>query len=301
MKTLRALAALVVVMGLSSCGGSDDPAPEGAESIELLAEQVLFPAGAGIVSVEASQTPLDDTTKADPLDADLWSVDISVVMAENATTDQVASAAKATRAFSDQLAGAGRWSAHVFVGAIGPVPGEDRTEPGAVQVEIYPTVRVSATDDARAAMEVKAIAGVERVSLAGGVAHLEVAKAKSLDTVLRIVRSLPLWNDGGHLDAELGRVRIADVPERVTLAQIHAITAAAIEHPRADFALESSGRSPELYVNHVTAGEARDITAAFTTPSLAKRNDDGFELEFNIRAVDSDESTVDSHGTFGQR
>jgi len=85
----------------------------------------------------------------------------------------------------------------------------------------------------------------------------------------------------------------------LTLAQLEAIVDAGVAHPRADLALESSGRSPELYVNHLTVAEGRKLASALTDPALAKRDADGFELEFNIRATDA-AKTVDIHGTFGR-
>lgn len=289
---------LVAAVLLSSCSGSDDP-DAGAESIKTQAESVLHPTGAGVASVDATQTPVDGDAGADPLDADHWAVDINVVMTEQATADQVASAATSTRAFSKQYVGSGRWTAHVTVGGIEPVAGDDRTEPAPVQVEIYPKVRVSAAADARAAMAVKALRGVDGVAIAGGVADVRVGKAGDLPGVVTSLRRLPLWKDGGNLDAEAGRIRLSDVPERVTSTQLEAIVRAGVAHPQADLALESSGRSPELYVNHMTLAEGRKLASALTDPALARRDADGFELEFNVRTTDADK-TVDIHGTFGR-
>jgi hypothetical protein len=129
---------------------------------------------------------------------------------------------------------------------------------------------------------------------------VHVANAKDLNPVFDQVRALPVWKDGGILLAETGQVKLSDVPARITAAQAHAFFRASAACPEADFAIESSGQNPEVYVNHVTASQARAIISSFTNPALARTNADGFVLEFNIRAFEGS-GTRDTHGTFGER
>lgn len=302
MPVLRALAATTVVFVLAmltACGtpGGGDGVPE--VSLEELTRQTLGALPA-VAALDVKQMPVGGSQPTDRSDPDLWTLDIAVEMSDDATPEQVASAADATRAFATAHVGSARWVAHLTVGAMRPVPDKDRTAPSPIQIQVYPATRGSAADDVRDALAVQSIPNVQHVAIAGEQPLVEVASAADLPVAIDQLRQLPLWSEGGILQADGGRIQLTDVPDRVTSAQIHAIIDAGAAYPRADFALQASGDSPELYVNRVTVKQARALTSSLTAPALAHSNGDGFVLEFNIRASDANR-TVDSHGTFGQR
>ena len=297
-RVLAVASTLIVLATLSACGSPGATAGAPRVSLEKLTRQTLGTLP-GMASLEVEQTPIDDSDPTDRSDPDLWTLDIAVEMSEDATPDQIASAADATQMFANDHVGSARWIAHLTVGAIHPVPGEDRTAPAAVQIEVYPATRRSAAGDVRDALAVKSIPNVQNVAIASKQILVQVASAADLSVAIDRLRPLPLWSDGGVLQVDEGRIQLTDVPDRVTFAQIHSIIAAGVAYPDADFALQSSGQSPELYVNHVTVKQARALTTSLTAPTLAHVGADGFVLEFDIRASNANQ-TVDSHGTFGQ-
>jgi hypothetical protein len=284
------------MMMLVACGSADKASSRPEPSLEEQAQQSLSTMP-GVARVDARQTSVSTGT-TDRADADSWSLDVDVVMSQQATADQVAATADSTHSFMTKRAGTARWTARLRVGDSRAVPDEDRTVPSLVEVDVYPTVRDSPAKDARDAMSLKAISGVGGVAMSDGSVLVRVADAEDLTTVIDQLRSRPIWKDGGDLQTDTGRVRVADVPDRITIEQLHAFLLAGVSYPDADFAIESSGQSPEAFVNRVTVDQGRSITASFTDPSLVKTGPDGFQLEFNIRSTDADH-TRDIHGTFG--
>lgn len=280
-------------MTLSACTSSESSKP----SLEELAQQSLSTLD-GVESVAAHQTAVTADT-SDRSDPDAWALDIDAVMGLDVTADQAAAAASAIRDFTTEHVGGVRWVARLRVGAIADVPGEDRSVPSPVQVDVYPEVRTSAAADVRDAMSLSIIHRVAGVAITNRVISVRVLQADDLWPVLEQLRSMPVWADGGDVQTETGRVRMSDVPDRITADQARAFFEASAAHPDADFAIESSGQAPAVYVNRVTIAQADEITASFTSPELSSTTADGFSLEFNIRAVDVDES-ADIHGTFGE-
>lgn len=287
------LGAACLVLMLSACMSSDSSKP----SLEELSQQSLSTLD-GVESVAAHQTAVTADT-SDRSDPDAWALDIDVAMTLDVTADQVAAAASAIRDFTTEHVGSAGWVAHLRVGASTAVPDEDRSGLSPVQVDVYPEVRTSAAADVRDAMSIRTIDRVGSVAITNRVISVQVPGADDLWPVLGQLRVLPVWTDGGSVQTETGRVRMADVPDRITADQARAFFEVSAAHPDADFAIESSGRAPEVYVNRVTIAQAREITASFTSPELSSTTSDGFKLEFNIRASDANES-ADTHGTFGE-
>lgn len=297
---LTAVVATLLLAALAACASAAERA-SGPESFEALVEASLggLP---GVESMSASQTPVDGSTPEDALDADAWSLDVEVVMTPEAAVDEVARAAEATHDLVEDHVGAARWTARVVVGA------EDIADDGMpaqprVQIEVFPRVRQSAAEDARAAMEVAAMPVVTTVGIAGGFPSVHVAQVADLPATFDGLGRLALWSAGGSLWSHDGRVRLTDVPDRVTDAVVAAIFAAAAECPEGQFWLEApkdGPQWPELYVDHVTRAQADSIQASFTDSALAVPAIESFLPDFNIRV--SDESGVtDLHGTFGVR
>jgi hypothetical protein len=274
--------ALIVVLSglLAGCTADDDP------TVEQLADDALT-GRPGVVRVDTSESASDGT------------IDVAVVMLADATVDQAADLAERARRLAEthRDRAATRWTSQLYVGE----PGSAR-----VQVEVYPTVDDSAAEDVRSGFALADLPGVTRASFASGTPYLQVGDVAAVASVVRALRSSSSWDEGGSVRAGDGRLRLMDEPARVTVAQLETIAWAAAQHPEGRFALEASAtgeRYPELFVDHVTSREAARLSRAFTDPSLASDNAEGYELDFTMRAQGATDpnATVDSTGTFGRR
>jgi hypothetical protein len=275
-------AAIVVVLSglLAGCTGDDDD-----RTVQQVADDALT-GRAGVVRVVTSES------------ASAGTVDVAVLMSDDATADQAADVAHRARKLAETHRDRAitRWTSQVYVGD----PGSAR-----IQVEVSPVVDDSASQDVRTAFALAAVPGVTRASFAGGTPYVEVGEVASVAAVVRELRSGSLWDEGGSVQAGDGRLRLMDEPSRVTGAQLETIARAAAEHPDGRFALEASAtgeRYPELFVDGVTSGQATDLVRAFTDPSLVSDNAEGYELDFTTRAHGATDpnATVDSGGTFGR-
>jgi hypothetical protein len=300
----RTLAALTIAVGtvlaVASCAlpGDARSTPDGVTSLARWAEYDLA-ALPGVVAVEAGQFNETEDVGADMLDADLWGMDLVVVVDPLIDADDIAAVAEATREFSEAHAGTAAWAARV---TIAPVTAsvDDSSAPDRLRVDVYPDVVGSAAEAARDALEVTTIPSVASVTVMS-VPSIQVTEAADLGAALEAVERLPFWADGGNLSTVDGRVRLADVPELVTDAGLLAIIEAARAHPGGQFWLEAANvgpRYPELYVDGVSAEEAAAIAARFVDPAMVAATASAYVLEFNIRAVGA-EGAIDTYGTFG--
>jgi len=272
--------------------------PDGVTSLARWAEYDLA-ALPGVVAVEAGQYNETDDVGADMLDADLWGMDLDVVVDPLIGADDIAAVAEATREFSEAHAGAAVWAARVTI-APATETVDDSSTPDRLRVDVYPEVVGSAGEAARAALEVSAIPSVATVTVMS-VPSIQVTEAADLGAALEAVERLPFWAEGGNLSTVDGRVRLADVPELITNAGLLAIADAARAHPGGQFWLEAANegaRYPELYVDGVSADEAAAIAARFLDPAMTAATASAYVLEFNIRAVGA-EGAIDTYGTFG--
>lgn len=315
-KPRRLLAALALsvatALAATSCTlfGTEAGPPEGVTTLAGWAEHELGPLP-GVDRVEASQYSVsigaaessDGTAEdaADLLDADLYSIDLDVVVDPQITADEIAAVALATFAFSEAHAGEGTWAARVTIaGPETPDADTDSVASEPLRVDVYPAAGDSVGETARAALEATTIASVASVMVVG-LPSIQVTDAADLGAALDAVERLAFWTQGGNVGTVDGRVRLADVPELITGAGLHAIIDAALAHPGAQFWLEAANvgpRYPELYIDGVTADEAASIAARFLDPAMASATASAYVLEFNIR-VSGAEGAVDTYGTFG--
>ena len=291
-------------MVLSSCASTGSPAtsPSPPPSFEELAVEALGDLP-GVALVGLTQTPIGDTDEPDPSNPDLWDIALAVTVTEQATTDEVVAVAEATADFSTEHAGEGSWVAGVGIENIDHEPDDDMPSRSPAEFEVYPDVRVSAGADAREIIELLGQPGVERVAIAEGFPSVTVATAADLAAAREFAAGLVLWRDGGSIWAEDGRVRLMDVPERLTDEGMNLIIATSIAYPTAQFWLEAlrvGPRWPRLYIDHVTTEDAAAITAQLTDPAQPAAMVNEYELEFVIRANAVDGTTVDSGGVFGR-
>ena len=281
----RLVGALVVAaLVLGGCiGGDGQSDAEDQATLQELAD-VALATEPGVDRVEVAQERSDG------------SVAMSVVMAPEATVDQVAMAAGKARTFSSDHVTDARWRTDLYLG-----------EPpdAALQVELFPTVREDAGSDVRSAASVRSLPGVDRVAMTAGTPYVTAADASTLADLVPLLRAHELWTDGGSVQTEAGRVRLMDEPRRVSEDQLVAIVRAAVDHPDGEFWLEAAvtgDRYPELYVNRITTAGAADVVRRFSASDLTGDNAEGYELDFTVRASDPADPNqpVDSFGTFGR-
>jgi hypothetical protein len=303
MRNLRVslVAAVALSMLLASCAAVGSPPP--GPSFEELAVEALggLP---GVALVELTQTPIGDANAPDPSDPDLWDIALGVTVTEQATVEEVVAAAKATADFSGEQAGKGPWLASVAVENIDHLPDDDLPSRSPAAFEVYPSVRVSAAADAREVMELLGLPGVESVSITEGFPSVTVAAATDLAAAREFASTLVLWRGGGSIWAEEGRVRLMDVPDRLTDEGMSLVIATSVAYPTAQFWLEAlrvGPRWPRLYIDQVTIEDAAAITADLTDPAMPAAMVNEYELEFVIRANAADGTTVDSGGVVGSR
>jgi len=288
------------VLAATSCtlSGDAQSTPDGVTSLARWAEYDLA-ALPGVVAVEAGQFNETDDVAADMLDADLWGMDLEVVVDPLIDADDIAAVAEATREFSEAHAGTAAWAARVTIAPVTPTV-DDSSAPDRLRVDVYPDVVDSAAEAARDALEVTTIPSVATVTVMS-VPSIQVTTAADLGAALKAVERLPFWAEGGNLSTIDGRVRLADVPELITNAGLLAIADTARTHPGGQFWLEAANegpRYPELYVDGVSADEAAAIAARFLDPAMSAATASAYVLEFNIRTV-GPEGPIDTSGTFG--
>lgn len=307
----------VTTLAVASCAlpGSSAEPPEGVTTFVQWAEHELGTLP-GVDRVTGSQydrvtgsqysgstgspaTGIPETGSPDQLDADKYSIDLDVVVDPQITGDEIAAVATATFGFSEAHAGEGTWVARVTIAA--PTASDpDSAAPEPLRVDVYPGDGDSIAETARATLEASTIPSVASVMVVG-LPSIQVTDAADLGAALDAVERLPFWVEGGNIGTVDGRVRLADVPELVTGAGLHAIVDAALAHPGGQFWLEAANvgpRYPELYVDGVSADEAASIAARFLDPAMTSATASAYVLEFNIR-VSGAEGAVDTYGTFG--
>lgn len=292
--------ALVVTLSLTSCSAVPDPAATTAvKNFAQLAEEQLG-ALTSVDSVDASQSPGDAGAGADPRNADLWSVDITVVMTVGASVEQVAAAASEERSFSARYSGSGHWAAYLNAAGTAQPYAEDTTPMPVVGLQVFPKARNSTTEMARAAMSIATIAGINSIAVVGSWPYLNVLDAATIGAVYDQTHASTLFDDGGTYGTADGRVKIVDIPDRLDAAGIHAIIGVAAAYPTAAIALEASTsgqRYPVLFFDHVSDVEAAAIAATLSDNRLAAKTG-GYVVPFHIRGA-GPTGTTDTSGTFG--
>ncbi|MEG9225918.1 hypothetical protein [Aeromicrobium sp. Sec7.5] len=290
----RAAGAVLVALLLTGCSSAGEDDRDTSISLEQLASDELRTIP-GVEEVRAVQTAVAEPAPADRSDPDLWSLDVHVSLADTTTTAQAGEAAEEVRAFMDRHHGDARWAAQLTIGE--GISVDEAVPESLVQVEVWPEVHTSAAADTAAALAMSTMDGVDHVGTAAGNFELRATSAVALPDLMTALRALPAWSDGGSVQAEEGRVRIVDVPDRVTDTQLQAILAIAIAYPAADLEISASAEGdpqPVLFLNRFTPAEADAVVATLTEPGLAHVSDDGSQLDFALRS-----DVGDTTGTVG--
>lgn len=292
-KSIRLTIGVVVALLLTGCSSGSGDDRDTSVSLEQLATEELG-AIPGVDEVRAAQTAIDPEA-VDRSDPDLWSLDVHVSLASSTTAGRAGEAAEAVRAFMERHHGEARWTAQLSIGE--SLTGDDMSSESLLQVELWPEVRTSASVDTEDLLAMSSMNGVAHAATAVGNFELRATSAAELPDLMVALRATPAWSDGGSVHAEEGRVRIMDVPDRVTDAQLQAIIAIAIAYPAADLEISTPAegdRQPVLFLNRFSQAEADAVVATLTDPALAHTSDDGYQLTFALRS-----DTGDRTGTVG--
>jgi len=283
---MPALAAALAVLALGGCATPAEPPVERALD-ELAVEQL---GGlSGVASVYAVQ------------DGD--ALDLDVTMVGGVTSEQLVGSAVATREFIVEHADTAGSRAQVSVEAIDHDGDADTLPVTPLLLELYPSMRTTPSEDARQIHRASQLPGVTRVSIIANAISADVGPATDLGPALDGLRELDLWSNGGAVWAEFGRVRIMDVPERLTNDGMRVILQLAIAYPAGQFWLEAppSGQQwPRLYVDQVDQQQAAEIAATLGDPSMPEPTVTDLAVDFVVSWVDG-EGRHDVTGVLGTR
>ena len=284
---------LLVVLLLTGCLATPQPAaePEPIDYAQLATGALATQTG--VLSVDVEQNPVaSDNSTPDPSEPTDWTVALTVTMAAAATADEVATAAEATRSFSEEYAVAGQWTAGIAFELIDLEPDDDLPAQDRSGFPVYPE-----SVDAGDFMAVRGAPGVRSALFGAGFPFVSVANASDLLGVHEQLNASPLWQEGGTLWAENGRVRLTQLPASLTDAGYKAIIDASIAYPTAQFWLEAptTGHGwPQLFVDQVSTEEAAGIQEALAGPFSAASAD----VNYVIRAITAG-GPVDTAGVLG--
>ena len=287
---------LLVVLLLTGCLATPQPAaePEPIDYAQLATAALATQSG--VLSVDVEQNPVVSSTSGtstpDPARAADWTVALTVTMAAAATTDEVATAAEATRSFSEKYAVPKQWTAGIAFELVELEPDEDMPAQDRSGFPVYPE-----SVDAGDFMAVRGAPGVRSALFGSGFSFVSVASASDLLGVQEQLSTSPVWQEGGTLWAESGRVRLTQLPDSLTDAGYAAIIDASLAYPTAQFWLEAptTGHGwPQLFVDQVSTEEAAGIQEALAGPFSAASAD----VNYVIRAITAD-GAVDTAGILG--
>lgn len=270
--------AILAVLLLTGCLAEPPAEPEPIDYAELA--QTALAGQAGVVEVALTQDPDESVT-------------LGVTMADTATVEQVEQIAEAVQAFCTEYAVPGQWTAGVGFELIDQEPDDDLPAQDHSGFPVYPEA-VDAADF----MAVKGAPGVRSALFGSGFPFVTVASASDLLPTHELLNGMPLWQQGGTLWAENGRVRLTELPDSLTPAGYDLIIAASVAYPAAQFWLEAptTGHGwPQLFVDQVSVDEAPAVATALGTPTNAA----AFDVNFFIRAIGPD-GPVDSGGVLGK-
>ncbi len=293
---MKWIAALLLVVALAGCA---EAKPVRVAPLDTLAED-LFEGAAGVHHVDALLTvvPVEEGASAEP---PIFTLD--VVMVADVTGEQLMDVAADVRVFATSHEDVAEITAVVTVEPFDH-DGDAGTSPIIPLVlDIYPNLRTNATEDARQLIAAHGIPGVEQVSITGNRVHVQVATAPDIAGVLDDLRQLDLWSSGGQISADLGRVRISDVPERLTTDGMRVILETAVAYPTAQFRLEAPNdghRAQALSVDQASEEEAVAIASILGDPTLPTVTVGDVEVPFVVSWIDAD-GRHDLTGVLGDR
>ena len=271
-------AALVTVLALAGCATA---APSEPVPLDDLAHD-QFDEVAGVHGVEALLVAPDD---------DEPTFSLNVVMVLDVTSDQLVDIAAAVRGFATSHEDDADITAIVTVAPFDHDGESDTTPIIPLRLDLYPNLRSNASEDARQLIAAYTLPGVQQVSIAANQVYVEVATAADIAGVLDELRGLDLWSNGGRVTAELGRVRITDVPERLTTDGMRAILQLAETYPAGQFWLEAPNddfQVQALFIDSLTQPEAEAVAATLGDPNTPAFVREGIELEWVVSWIDGE-------------
>ncbi|MGG7465221.1 hypothetical protein [Plantibacter sp. YIM 135347] len=135
----------------------------------------------------------------------------------------------------------------------------------------------------------------------GGWQYVDITDINAFLDVRTSLHSLGTFAKGTtySVPGERRRLRIVDVPDRMSDAAIAEIVAIAIAHPDAEVLLEAPTAGPQwptLYISGLNDADAAAVVARLRSPEFVRANVHGYSVEFVIRSGGPGEYLT---GTFG--
>ena len=286
---------VIGLAALSGCITDSQPADEGGTSFVELAEE-QFAGLAGVDDVAVSQSPRDpdaDAAALDGLDAAVWNVGMTVTTAENATAGEVAAAAEAALAFSDESAVDNGWTARLDAGRETTLPTDDVAPRRAISIQVFPAGKLPLSDVVEGMLRMSQAPGVDTVSTFRDRASVTSVDALSLLVAFDSVSAEALLTQGGEYDTTDGRVQLTVLSDQVSPVVVRALITQAALYPEADFALVApldGPSAPSVFVNGVTDVDSAAILLALGDPALADEIIAPFVIPIAIRAGTGDQT-----------
>ncbi|MGG7510481.1 hypothetical protein [Plantibacter sp. YIM 135249] len=135
----------------------------------------------------------------------------------------------------------------------------------------------------------------------GGWQYVDITDVNAFLAVRNRLHSLDTFAKGAtySVPGERKRLRIVDVPDRMSEAAIAEIVAISIAHPDAEVLLEAPTAGPQwptLYISGLNDADAAAVVARLRSPEFVGANVHGYSVEFVIRSGGTGEYLT---GTFG--
>ncbi len=242
----------------------------------------------GVADVTAHSETMNDLT-------------VDVTLQKAITDDQLVTVARETRLLAVRLTHNGGGVAVLRIAGDPPPADSDSSEsPDALAFTVFPHVWKSAEATARSLNGIRRLPGVIGVELLRTHPTVTVTDAAALGRAVGTLRTLPLWEVGGTVWADAGRVRFADIHHQVPTAVVDSIVAEATAHPEAQFWLQApldGPTGPQLFVDHTDEQGVADIRTAFETVPLTA-SERALRVPFFLTADPSKPSIA---GQFGAR
>jgi hypothetical protein len=267
----------------------------------LVAALTACAGGVGAEPTPTPTLPLQFQLEALPGVAEITGVEfaLTVVLATEATTEQVLATAEEAHALASDIA----YPGDVTLTRVGPGFDAERdlTQPEPWSVPLFPGDIES----------VLAVLGDVLTAERTGVVSLDLstpwptALIHSIDefgSVFDQISATELFAGGGTYSLLGGeRLQIVHVPARTSAEAVHAVIAIAADYPTAEVLLQATTAGPqwpELYIARLSADEASAIDARLRAPALADADPEGHPQSFQLTVV-GPEGPVYTFGNFG--
>jgi hypothetical protein len=269
--------AVLLVVALTACAGAAGAEPKPTSTPSLQEQLEVLPGVTEIIGEEFSLT---------------------VVVAPDATTEQVLTTAEEAHALASETS----WPGRLTLARVGPgVDAElDATLPDPWSLALFPGEIASTLATLGDVLTIEQIGGVS-LALSSSWPVVLIASIESFAGVFDSASATDLFAGGGTYSLVDDHLQVVHVPARTSAEAIHEVIAIASDYPNAEVLLQATTAGPqwpELYIARVSAEEASAIDARLRSPALTDADPDGLPLGFQLTVIGPD-GPIYTHGNFG--